>query len=815
MNKLMRKTAAVLMAAAVSATGLSANSFAANADQCPHCGGSLTMGTDTVSVEYGASVAKPTYKVKGSAGTRKIRLSTSTSGATIYYTTDGSNPTTNSTRYTGLITVKKNTRIKAVAVKGSNYSNVMTKTIRVATVLGDVTGDGSVNETDYKRLISWIDGETTYGCRDNADVSGNGKVNRTDAEYLRQYLDGEIDVFPAAGGSSSNSGSSSGSNSSSSSTSSSIKRPTITVYRSYGGKKIQLETDTSDATIYYTTDGSDPTRNSTKYTKAFMLEKDATIKAVAYKGGKYSTIKSREVEVERCATPTSDMDESKQYTDSVKVALSCVTAESRIYYTTDGSDPVRYGRSYTGPITLTADTTLKVFAEAKGCTNSEVRTFNYKVQSTNFTIRGVVWDDTTNEMSKADGIKQYGERGINGITVKLINTSTNYVEQTVTTSTINGVEGSYILDKAKAKNTYKVTFEFNGQKYRAYGSVVSGGNQAITSANISDLVIKNGGAYTTDNKLIAPVNNLSSATVSSAFSLSATTNASYSAAADNVNLALASNVYGNLNLSFGSTSVTSASTGAITYAYANQKVYGNDTVTYTFTVANDSPYQNLRSGTLYFHLDKNLDFQNIHLGSGSTPTYNYVSTGNNGLQKYSISCPAIEAGGSVTFTVTAKVKSSITSNTPITCYAEVAEYSFVGACFDKDSTPGNFGSVARETDEAVSVTLAGYSDLTASQSIVIAQNNPTGPLTVGNTVAYRFTIVNGTGSINDFSVSSTGDGSVETQCYASYENGNTAGTVLVKGVNPGMVYLTISLRKDSSNPKTINISVQPVPVTQQ
>lgn len=796
MKKIIQKTAAVLMAAAMSVTGFSAVSFAESAQS-------------VLSVEYGASVAKPSYKIKGSKGTRKIRLSSSTSGAVIYYTTDGSTPTTASYRYTGLITIKKNTKIKAIAVKGGSQSTVMTKTVRVSTVLGDVTGDGNVNESDYNRLVSWLDGETTYGCKDNADVSGNGKVNRTDLKYLRKYLDGDIDVFPAAGGSSSSSSSSSGT------TSSSIKQPTMTVYKSYGGKKIELKTETSGATIYYTTNGKDPTTSSTKYTGTFIIENDATIKAVAYKGGKYSTVKSRAVEVDQCATPTSNMDESKQYTDSVKITLSCATADSRIYYTTDGSDPIRYGARYSQPIELTGNTTLKVFAEAKGYSNSAVRTYTYKVVSTNFTISGVVWNDTATDTSKADGIKQYGERGINGITVKLINTSTNYVEQTVTTSTINYVEGSYVLDKAKANNTYRVTFEFNGQKYRPYGSIVSGGNQAIMGNNsVADLVIKNGGAYNASTGgLIAPVNNMNSASVSSQFTLSASTTATYSSTVSNVNLALSSNVYGDLNLRFGSTSITSASTNSISTAASGQKVYGNDTIAYTFTATNDSPYQNLRSALLYFYLDKNLEIQSIHLSSGSYASYSFITTAANGLQKYSISCPSIEAnGGYVSFTVTAKVRPNLSDNTPIASYVEVGEYSYVGACFDKDSTPGNFNSAARESDEAASVLLYGYSDITASQNITLNSNNNTSPIILGTSRTFGFTVTNGTGTTSDWWVQTTGDVSVSIQDFASSNNGVVTGTLVVTGQGVGTGSIIVSLRKDAS--KTISIPISVVAAAQ-
>lgn len=45
-------------------------------------------------------------------------------GDDIYYTTDGSTPTTASTKYTVPFTVQPNTTIKAVAYNGSNYSDV-------------------------------------------------------------------------------------------------------------------------------------------------------------------------------------------------------------------------------------------------------------------------------------------------------------------------------------------------------------------------------------------------------------------------------------------------------------------------------------------------------------------------------------------------------------------------------------------------------------------------------------------------------------------------------------------------------------------
>lgn len=68
---------------------------------------------------------------KVTSGT-KVTLSTETDGATIYYTTDGTTPTTSSTQYSAQITVSAATTIKAFAVKaGEVPANVSTFTYTV------------------------------------------------------------------------------------------------------------------------------------------------------------------------------------------------------------------------------------------------------------------------------------------------------------------------------------------------------------------------------------------------------------------------------------------------------------------------------------------------------------------------------------------------------------------------------------------------------------------------------------------------------------------------------------------------------------
>ena len=144
-----------------------------------------------------------------------------------------------------------------------------------------------------------------------------------------------------------------------------LSAPEITINTTNGEVTIGSVENASKVT--YTTDGTDPTAESTEYTAAFTVEDGVTVKAIAVGDNEsyINSIVASKLAILEGVTIASPV--IKQFNGTV--GITCETAGTTIEYSLDGSTYNTYTRAFT----LTEDGT--VYARAKrGETTSEVVT---------------------------------------------------------------------------------------------------------------------------------------------------------------------------------------------------------------------------------------------------------------------------------------------------------------------------------------------------------------------------------------------------------------------------------------------------------
>lgn len=148
---------------------------------------------------------------------------------------------------------------------------------------------------------------------------------------------------------------------------------------------VELSSNTEGAEIYYTLDGSTPSKtNGTKYTAPFALNETTTVKAIALKEGLLdSAVVTVAYEINLKAKQPEVSLKSGKYTTEQEVTLSTKTAGAKLYYTTDGTEPTaENGTLYEGPFKLSKTCILRVVAVCEGMENSTVTAVNYKFELT-------------------------------------------------------------------------------------------------------------------------------------------------------------------------------------------------------------------------------------------------------------------------------------------------------------------------------------------------------------------------------------------------------------------------------------------------
>jgi len=233
-------------------------------------------------------VATPTFSVAAGtyATSQTISISDATSGATIYYTTNGTTPTTSSTKYTGTaIAVSTTETLEAIAVAaGYTNSAVATAAYTIDSVLPMPTFSLPAGTyADSAVTISDSSSSATIYYTMNGTTPTTSSTKYTTPLVLNSSGTFTLNAIAVA----------SGFTNSAMATAvytihPTLPTPTFSVaagtYTS--AQTVGISEVTSGATVYYTTDGTTPTTSSTKYTgTAITVSSTENLKAIAVATG--------------------------------------------------------------------------------------------------------------------------------------------------------------------------------------------------------------------------------------------------------------------------------------------------------------------------------------------------------------------------------------------------------------------------------------------------------------------------------------------------------------------------------------------------
>ena len=306
------------------------------------------------------TVATPTISPNGGSyqNSVQVTLACTTSGVYIYYTTDGSTPTTSSTAYQGSFTLTSSATVKAVAFEsGYNNSGTASASFTITTTPTVATPTISPNGGSYQNSVQVTLACTTSGATIRYTTDGSTPTSSSAVYGSPFTLTGSATV-KAVGFESGYNNSGTASASFTITTTPTVATPTISPNGGSYQNSVQvtLACTTSGATIRYTTDGSTPTSSSTVYGSPFTLTGSATVKAVGFESG-YNNSGTASASFTITTTPTvatpTISPNGGSYQNSVQVTLACTTSSATIRYTTDGSTPTSSSAVYASPFTLT------------------------------------------------------------------------------------------------------------------------------------------------------------------------------------------------------------------------------------------------------------------------------------------------------------------------------------------------------------------------------------------------------------------------------------------------------------------------------
>ncbi len=502
--------------------------------------------TITEIVEAGAPEA-PTFTPAAGTYTsvQSVEIECATAGATIYYTTNGSTPDNTSTVYSSAITVDANMTIKAIAIKDELSSSIATAAYTINLPPDPettCTWDLSIVSCDADPTDDLMQWSATYVTMTNEKGSGTKVTNyypgTSGKSYTstRFYTNNTLTITPSgkqittivftatsasyatalegstwtnatavAEGSTVTVTATDGESAVSAViggtcgftavtvnyTNIDPTKPATPTFTPAAGtytsvQNVEIECATAGATIYYTTDGSTPSSSSTEYSSAITVDATQTIKAIAIKDAKSSSVATAAYTIN---LPIPDPRNSA--VGSTFTTTSGFLTPSDILFISHkggaGTAPANYNdgirlyqiggtNTYGGYVTLIAKKGCKIDEVEITTTNTYATSVGYYVDADEAAISG------EEEVAKSGTYNT--ATGLNADSVRILNLGTGSKGRLeIASITVYYTGDAEAVDHYELGGTYQTEFEvddaFNHDGVEVYMAFDAGGTEKI------------------------------------------------------------------------------------------------------------------------------------------------------------------------------------------------------------------------------------------------------------------------------------------------------------------------------------------------
>jgi N-acetylneuraminic acid mutarotase len=348
--------------------------------------GTYLSTSPLASALYTVTPPAPTPVITPAPGTyttpQVVHIAESLIGASIYYTTDGTPPSTSSTPYTASFTLSANANVQAIAIwPGFNTQSLTASAainiapVAITPVISPVAG--TYFTTQSVTILDKTPGAVIYYTTDTSTPTTGSNV------YSGAISVASNQTIRAAAIAPGGTISAIASNAYTITTAPLAPTPVITpapgTYTT--PQVVHIGESLIGASIYYTTNGSDPSASSTLYTASFTLSANATVKAIAIKAGTNSPslIASAAINIAPVAITPVISPVAGTYFTTQSVTILDKTPGAVIYYTTDTSTPTTGSNVYSGAISVASSQTIRAAAIAPGGTISAIASNAYTI----------------------------------------------------------------------------------------------------------------------------------------------------------------------------------------------------------------------------------------------------------------------------------------------------------------------------------------------------------------------------------------------------------------------------------------------------